>query len=320
MRYFSEREHGELPKTNLEISSTVWGGISSLVQMRIDDTSFGEAFPERCGDVPSVCCGMDIRLFKATLRAEIPALAIEEPVRRAPPLMGEPVRRFLAVDQPETTTALDLIEFCWAYVSKPTQLGFHSFDRHHHWSFDKSAGQVDFRESVNRIFRRNGVAFTLNENGRIERVLPEVIDNELRQAVFRTGDTVLDGLLESARQKFLAPDENEHRDALEKIWDAWERIKTIDEADKKAGIRNVLDETAGQNQPKFRELLEQEAGSLTKAGNSLGIRHSETTQESLDASAHVDYMFHRMFSLINLILTVRENVRHDNPRTPPRGS
>lgn len=320
MRYFSEREHGELPRTNLEISLAVWDGVSSLVQMRLDDTSFGEAFPEWCRDVPSVCCGMDVRLFKATLRAEIPALAIEDPVRRAPPLplMGEPVRRFLAIDQPETTTALDLIEFCWAYVSKPTQLGFH--DGHYHWIFDKNAGQADFRDSVNRIFRRNGVAFTLNESGSVERVLPEVIDNELRHAVFLTGDPLLDRLLGSARQKFLAPDENEHRDALEKIWDAWERIKTIDEADKKEGIRNVLDETAGQNQPKFRELLEQEAVSLTKAGNSLGIRHSETTQERLGASAHVDYMFHRMFSLINLTLTVRENVRRDNPRIPPHGS
>ena len=311
MQYFSEREHGELPRVDLEISPTVWDGISWLVQMRFDDTSFGEAFPERCPDIPSVCCGMDARPFKATLKAEIPALAIEEPVQRAPTLgmIEPPVRRFLAIDKPETATVLDLIEFCWVHVSKPTQSWFHQFYWHDHWSFDKSAGQADFRDSVNRIFRRNGVAFTLNESGRIERVLPEVIDNELRHAVFLTGDPVLNDLLGSARQKFLAPDENEHRDALEKIWDAWERIKTIDDADKRAGIRNVLDETAGQNQPKFRELLEQEAVSLTKAGNSLGIRHSETTQECLVASEHVDYMFHRMFSLIHLILTIRENTQ-----------
>lgn len=130
----------------------------------------------------------------------------------------------------------------------------------------------------------------------------ETLSNELRQADFRTGDAELDKLLESARQKFLAPSEDDHRDALEKLWDAWERLKTVDVSDKKSGTQKMLDEAAGSNQSKFRDLLEREARSLTDAGNSLRIRHSETVQERLKTSAHVDYMFHRMFALIHLIL------------------
>jgi len=136
----------------------------------------------------------------------------------------------------------------------------------------------------------------------------ETLSNELRQADFRTGDAELDKLLESARQKFMAPSEDEHRDALEKLWDAWERLKTVDVSDKKSGTQKMLDEAADSNQSKFRALLEQEAMSLTKAGNSLFIRHSETVQERLRTSEHVDYMFHRMFALIHLILKTKGRV------------
>ena len=291
MLYFSEREHGESPRINREISPTVWDGISALIESRIHDGSFGKSFPEGCEDNPMWSYGVNEHSFTAAIKAEIPALAGEARVWR-----------FSEIDTPETTVILDVIEFCWEYVSKPERGGYHQFFGHYHLNFDDRAGQAEFREKINRIFRRNGVAFTLTEGGRIERIVPETLSNELRPANFRTGDAELDELLESARQKFLAPSDDDHRDALEKLWDAWERLKTVDVDDKKLGSQKMLDEAAGSNQSKFRALLEREARSLTDAGNSLRIRHSETVQERLETSEHVDYMFHRMFALINLIL------------------
>ncbi len=41
---------------------------------------------------------------------------------------------------------------------------------------------------------------------------------------------------------------------------------------------------------------------LTKIGNTFQIRHSETSQVSLTRDAHVDYLFHRMFALIWMLL------------------
>jgi hypothetical protein len=49
-------------------------------------------------------------------------------------------------------------------------------------------------------------------------------------------------------------------------------------------------------------MLENEAGELTNIGNAFQIRHSETTQERLNSTEHIDYLFHRMYSLIHLIL------------------
>ena len=53
------------------------------------------------------------------------------------------------------------------------------------------------------------------KNGQIVRLAPEVLREALQGAVFRTGDTELDLLLESARPKFLSPDAKVRREALE---------------------------------------------------------------------------------------------------------
>ena len=88
----------------------------------------------------------------------------------------------------------------------------------------------------------------------------------------------------------------------------WERLKTLDgQGDKKAQTKAMLDATAGTSSPKFRDALEREAKEVTDIGNSLRIRHSETSQEKLASSEHVDYLFYRLFSLIRLILLRKAN-------------
>lgn len=45
-----------------------------------------------------------------------------------------------------------------------------------------------------------------------------------------------------------------------------------------------------------------EASALTKIGNTFHIHHSETSQEPLSSSREVDYLFHRLFAFIALLL------------------
>ena len=297
MLYFSEREFGQIPRIELEISPVVWDGIASRIQGRVDDGSFGQTFPEGCPDNLQLCCGTSIQRFEAAMRSEIPVLATERVLWK-----------LLAIDAPPMATIFDIIEFSWTSVGKPLQGRYHGFFGHHHLTFDKEAGQRDFRDDVNRIFRRNGLAFELTESGRIERIPPGIVGDVLHRVSFSTGDAELDELLASARQKFLSPDENEHRDALEKLWDAWERLKTINELDKRVGALKILDSAAGSNRLKFRDLLEADARSLTSAGNTLRIRHSETYQERLATSEQGDYLFYRMFSLMHFILRTSGSV------------
>lgn len=289
MTYFSEREEGERPREHEDISEIAWGGIQALVQARIEDGSFGASYPETCPDGRGPV-GTDEANFWQVMRAEIPGLP-ERPWYGPP---DEPLR---------TLDILDMIEFCWRCIGKPLRGSYHSFFGHYHLTFDIDAGRAGFSDSVNRIFRRNGLAFELTEAGRIERLAPPVLRETLAASEFRTPDPELNRMLETARRKFLDPDESVRRESLEALWDAWERVKTLGSgADKKAQIGALLDTAAGSSSPLFREALEREARELTWIGNNLQIRHSETTQERLADGTHVDYLFQRLFSLIFTVL------------------
>ncbi|GAH66143.1 unnamed protein product, partial [marine sediment metagenome] len=119
---------------------------------------------------------------------------------------------------------------------------------------------------------------------------------------FNTADTELDAMLESSRSKYLSPDPDIRRESLEKLWDAWERVKTIEPAPE-ASVERLLDKATSE--AKFREALENEALELTRIGNTFQIRHSETSQIPLESSEHIDYLFHRLFALIQLLLRSR---------------
>ena len=292
--YFSEREFGECGRDTTEISKSVWDGLAQIIASLVDDGSLGSEFPEYCNDHPSLCCGTSMHKISVAMKAEIPALAAEYPdLRLSIELMH----------MPSQVTMMDIVEFFWRNVGKPTRVEPHQFLGHYHyWSFDVPTGQLDFRRRVNMIFGRNGIRFNLSREGNIERV-PSVELAALFPATdFETGDAELDTMIDTARRRFLARDKDANREALEKIFDAWERIKTIRSNDKKSGAEKMLDSTVSFPASQFRAWLGREARELTWAGNQFQIRHSEMDQERLEASAHVDYVFYRVLSLINLIL------------------
>ncbi len=230
-------------------------------------------YPDVCEDYGDVI-GTNWVQFDDAVLAEIPNLssAKDDEV----PLIAS-----LRDKQPATLDTLDLIEFCWRNVSKVKTRWLHDFFRHHHLEFDDDAGRDEFREEIERTFRRNRIAYKLTEDGRIERTNPGILGDLATELGLDTGDPELDRLLNTASVKFRAPDQIMRGEALESLWDAWERIKTLDSSDKKAGIAKVLDSAAGKNSPQFRDALEREAKELTKIGNKHRIRHSETYQEAL---------------------------------------
>ena len=289
MTYFSEREEGERPRDQEEIPQDAWGGIRALVRARIADGSFGASYSETCPDGGGPT-GTDENGFWLAMRGENPAL-------------HQDMLHDWSEEMPRALDILDMIEFCWRCIGKPVQGSYHRFFSHYHLRFDVEAGRDDFRDAINRIFRRNGLAYELAEHGGIERLAPPLLREELASAQFRTGDSELDGMLEKARRKFLDPDEATRRESLEALWDAWERLKTlVDGPNKKAQVASLLDGIAGSSSPEFRKALEQDARELTRVGNSLQIRHSETDQERLAKGEHVDYLFHRLLALIQLAL------------------
>jgi len=285
--YFSDRENGPRARTEETINQVVWNGIAALVQSLVADGSFGVSFPDVCSDGSDVV-GTNTNTWRSVLLAEHPE--IKWP--------------FSTDELPSTLAILDLLEFTHGHIAKPIQGSYHGFFRHHHLSYEPDIGRAEFAQRVNRLFARNGLAYELGGDGKVFRLAPAVLRESLRNTLFQTGDGTLDAMLESARLKFLNPDPKVRREALEKLWDAWERVKTIEPGnDKKAQVKTLLDKAAAE--PTFRGLVETEAVALTAIGNNFLIRHSETNRIQIGTDAHVDYLFHRLFCLIGMLLRTR---------------
>lgn len=204
-------------------------------------------------------------------------------------------------DAPPADGAIfDLIEFSYEHVAEALDPQFHSYMSHSHYTYDREGGRQNFALDVNRIFERNGMAFALVD-GEVIRLAPAVIDDELGQALFQTGDAALESLLETARHKFLNRSTELRREALEKLWDAWKRMKTLEPGkDKKASAAALLDKVSSE--PVFRACLEHEAARLTEIGNTFMIRHTEVDKVPVVESSHIDYLFSQMFALARLLL------------------
>jgi hypothetical protein len=283
--YYTEREYGFRPQTSELIDERCWGGLLSLIRTRLGDASFGFRFPQQCPDSP-ISCDADEGAFRMTLEAEIPW--IEWPLR--------------ADTVPDAPVVLDLLEFCATAIGNPEQGGWHEFFRHYHLTWDRAAGLARFVADANLIFRRNGVAFELDPKGKARRILPDSLNEALQWARFATGDAEADRLLEAARARIFDPKVDGRRDGLEKLWDAFERIKTLEpSADKKASISALLDRVAGTDS-RMRAELETEAKALTRIGNTFRIRHSEVTQERIAQVETIDWLFGRMYSFVFLLL------------------
>jgi hypothetical protein len=283
--FFTDREQGVRTPTNEVISDAVWGGLYVLFSARVADHSFGFKFPDQCPDGYGIC-GHDDRMLRLSVAAQLPEIEW--------PLSSDLV--------PPTPAILDLIEFIAASIGHPVEDHYHSFFRHSHLSFDREKGLDSFIADVNALFVRNGIAYKLTSDGTVRRILPLGLSEILASTVFRTGDAETDRLLETARSQILSPHEDARRDALEKLWDAFERVKTLEPGrDKRAQADALLDKVAMPSR-RFRGLLADEAKALTDIGNSYRIRHSETAQEILQDSREFDYLFTRMFAYVRLLL------------------
>lgn len=263
-------------------------GLVVIINSRFADGSFGYLYPEKCEDdvsgVIGDVCGFDFNSFSLALASEIQEISLPLDAKKVQP----------------TPVVLDFLEFCHRAIGKPKNLDYHSYYGHYHLNFHPEEGKTAFREDINRVFYRNGIAYEFNSDGLIVRLAPEGLKDILMPTVFQTRDPLLNSLLEAARTKYLNRNPIVRQEALEKLWDAWERLKTIEGKDKKTSITALLSKVAPEST--FRKMLDREAIELTSIGNKFRIRHSEIDQIPLESNEHVDYLFHRLFSLVLLFL------------------
>jgi len=137
-----------------------------------------------------------------------------------------------------------------------------------------------------------------NESLDLAMVLNLNINTELLfNSKVNTSDKDLNKLIDEARNRFLNP--NDKQIALEKLWDAFERLKTyFTDLNKKQSASKIVELISDNFDEKF---ITTEFDRLTKIGNNYRIRHHEQGKKEL-TDIHIDYFFFRMLSLIDLCL------------------
>jgi hypothetical protein len=285
-KLFTERHGINEPRVKETLDANLTKGLLTVINAKIDENLFGEAFSDDCPDGGSNSTGCDLRKLEEGLAA----YKVIWP-------RGWPKENDAWPSDPQL---FDLLEFLYEHAGLPKSYAYHSFFGHDHVSYDQEAGRAKLEQDINRFFERNGLAFELKQ-GEVTRLAPTGLHEILAAQVFGTGDSELDRLLETSREKFLNRSLEIRKEGLEKLWDAWERLKTIEPGkDKKAQATLLLDKAAAE--PVLRQHLEEEAHKLTVIGNGLMIRHTEVGKPAITESVQNDYLFHRMFALILLLL------------------
>lgn len=167
-------------------------------------------------------------------------------------------------------------------------------------------------DCVEEVQHFNG---TIRRNAQIVVDLLEVVLSEQASLSYDLVDFQIDDhefnkLVEQAFQSYK---EARIDTATEKIWDAFERIKTFyKQYDKKGSITKLID-IVSKNNAEYREMVEEEFTSLTKLGNDFRIRHHETNKKDICCKEHYDYLFHRCIAVLRLVTSVlRENSLNEN--------
>lgn len=308
MQYFSEKEKGKKPQTVNEISIPVWNGIVGIFEQYANNGSFAQDFPEQCPDGRGVY-GADRDMLFDRAKAEIPEL--ELPVNRKAEYIVVPSKDYWEEDKKvpnsiDTYSALDFIQFCYQHLHDSYHAGeFHEYYGHFHLAFrNTTVAKRDFRESMNSLFERNGVAYSLEEGGSITRIVPEEYGGILVQKN-RTKDEKLNQLLTESKSNFMKPNIKDRRIGMQLLWDAFERAKTFYAGDKKASITELIGRVSNGN-ALFEQFVTAEAKTLTDIGNQFQIRHFEKDKVEVVDLAHIDYFYFRMLSMVNLFITELE--------------
>ncbi|MBD8956884.1 MAG: hypothetical protein EGQ83_00160 [Holdemanella biformis] len=116
------------------------------------------------------------------------------------------------------------------------------------------------------------------------------------------------GFNELITKSFELYKESEIELATQKLWDAFERIKTYDKRLHKNKSAENLVFFMSKGNADYKEILDKEFRNFTSIRNDFRIRHHETFENDIIYKEHYDYLFHRCLALLRLATkAVREN-------------
>lgn len=305
MSLYTERNGMRQPvETTYEISLKAYSILLDCCEKYYENLAW--KYPDYCPDSSdrSVCCGIDRTMFNEDMEYEIPTLFRRNGTIDKPRSIKNVFEDEAKADSYDQYALLDLIEFIAQNIRDITGRSYHSFYRHNHLSFGSTNVIVkQFVEEINRAFTKTGLLYRLTSNLEIERVEEgAVLSKKIETSIGQIPEPGIKDLLIAAIQKHRSPYPADQRDAVEKIWDALERLKTYyTTLDKKSSAAKIVNDMANGEQS-FVDLFNAEFKQLTEIGNDYRIRHHETNKTDIKDQRHYDYFFNRCLSLIALAI------------------
>jgi len=295
--FFTDREFGKKTQTGEQITVPVFNGIVALYDEY--KTSMSKRFPETCPDNGQVV-GFNETKFKDSMLAVVPDFTVSEYGHIAPLRKDAWDQSVMLFNQ---YALLDFIEFCVESINDYAEGDYHSYFSHYHLRFiDGDSNKSAFKDKVNQIFQRNGIAFCMSADWKIQRVLPTGLNQVIINYCQQGNDTELNSLIDQAIKNIVKPKPDDRQIALEKLWDAFERIKTYHlGVDKKTSASQLI-QTAAEGSSEIFDLLNDEMKELTSIGNKFRIRHHETDKIKINGVKHIDYLFYRAMSVLSMLI------------------
>ena len=259
-------------------------------------------FPENCPDRKGIC-NYDKEKLDIDLKFEIPDLFRRDGVVDRP----RKATNIFAGTQQDSFNQYALFDYI-EYIAKNIKdyrLGdYHGFFSHYHYIF-LSTNNISqtFCDEINDLFEKTDLLYKINEHLEIERVnVFGPLSQDVEEKIKNVQEDGLRELLQEAVSLYKSPNPNSMQNATEKIWDAFERLKTYyTSLDKKNSANKVIKNLASSNND-FELMITDEFRTLTNIGNNYRIRHHETDRIEINDPNHYEYLFNRCLSVITLAL------------------
>lgn len=257
-------------------------------------------FPDLC-DYCHKCVTLNDNLFNTAVKYEIPTLFRKDGIITAPSSRYNVFDKETHNDEYDQFALIDLIEYI-AINCRDYDQEYDNECEHAYLTFiGAKFAFKSFQSSINSTFDTVGLLYKLTDKKQVERIINDTpLTKEVEATLLGVNESETQKLIKEAIDLHKSPYPDSIRDATEKIWDAFERLKTYYTNMKKkdSAEKIVLDISNGSND--FKAMIETEFKVLTDIGNDYRIRHHETNKINITDTRHYDYFFNRCLSVIAL--------------------
>jgi hypothetical protein len=184
-----------------------------------------------------------------------------------------------------------MIEFLYDHVSKATAGFHHSNCGWHGTKFDRTLGQTEYREELNRLLRNYDSGFELLENGQVLALAPTGLESLVEAPLHHSDTENVTARVDAAIQKFRL-----HRSSVDTRKDA---------------VRDLAD-VLEYLRPKIKELVSQDEADLFNIANNFGIRHHKAKQKvNYDKDIWFDWIFYYYLATIHAVVRLIKKQAND---------